>query len=167
VVATISDQGSANVSAINSLKRETRASHIKNNTKYNDEFYEIPLKNEHTLKLVHIYDVPHLMKCIRNNLMTKDLLYDVDGIKKHAKWSHLVELYNVDSLTPDCKMLPRLTDQHIIPEKVKKMKVKYATQVFSQRVASTMNFLACKCSINTCFLICHIHYFDFLQLEVS
>lgn len=60
--------------------------------------------------LVHIYDVPHLMKCIRNNLMTKDLMYDVDGIKKQAKWSHLVELYNVDSLTPDYKMLPRLTD---------------------------------------------------------
>lgn len=47
---------------------------------------------------------------------------DVDGIKKQAKWCHLVELYNVDSLTPDCKMLPRLTDQHIIPEKVENMK---------------------------------------------
>lgn len=87
------------------------------------------------------------MKCIRNNLITKDLIYSIDyrySIEKRAKWSHLQELYNVDNLIPDSKMLPRLTDQHIVPEKVKKMKVKYATQVFSQRVASTMFFLACK-----------------------
>ena len=73
------------MSAINSLRRETRALHIKNNTTYNNEFYEVPLENKQVLKLVHIYDVPHLMKCIRNNLMTKDLMYDVDGIKKQAK----------------------------------------------------------------------------------
>jgi len=155
------------VSAINSLRRETRVFHLKNNTTYNNEFYEVPLENKQVLKLVHIYDVPHLMKCIRNNLMTKDLMYDVDGIKKQAKWSHLVDLYNVDSLTPDCKMLPRLTDQHIIPEKVKKMKVKHATQVFSQRVASTMNFLACKYSIYSYFLILYYVIFIILMFYSS
>lgn len=131
------------MSAINHLKRDTRRLHIQNNIPHNDEFYEIEIANQ-IFKLVHIYDVPHLMKCIRNNLMTKDLIYSIDGIEKRAKWSHLQELYNVDNLIPDSKMLPRLTDQHIVPEKVKKMKVKYATQVFSQRVASTMFFLACK-----------------------
>ncbi|KAL4126818.1 hypothetical protein QTP88_011027 [Uroleucon formosanum] len=115
VVATLSNQGSANVSDINSLRQETRALHIKNNTTYKNEFYEVPLENKQVLKLVYIYDVS---QCIRNNLMTKDLMYDVDGIKKQAKWSHFVELYNVDSLTPDCKILPRLTDQHM--KKLKK-----------------------------------------------
>lgn len=113
--------------------------------KYNDEFYEIEVEDHEKLKLVHIYDVPHLIKCIRNNLMTKNLIFSVDGTEKCAKWSHIKELYKVDSEIPDCKMLPRLTDQHVIPEKVLKMKVKYATQIFSQRVSSTMNFLACKC----------------------
>eukprot|EP00102_Acyrthosiphon_pisum_P018869 XP_016656079.1 PREDICTED: uncharacterized protein LOC107882352 [Acyrthosiphon pisum] len=39
-------------------------------------------------------------------------------------------------------MLPRLSDNHVIPEKIFKMKVKCAAQVFSQRVSSTMNFLS-------------------------
>lgn len=90
--------------------------------------------------------------------MTKNLIFYVDDIKKEAKWSDLVELYNVDSQIPDCKMLPRLTDQHIIPEKVKKMKVKYATQVFSQRVASTMNLLACKYSIYITHIYSYLYF---------
>ncbi|XP_022164583.1 uncharacterized protein LOC111029747 [Myzus persicae] len=40
------------------------------------------------------------------------------------------------------KMLPRLTDNHVIPQKISKMKVKCAAQVFSQRVSSLMAFLA-------------------------
>jgi len=93
---------------------------------------------------VHIYDVPHLLKCIRNNLLTKDLEYKVDNITKYAKWSHLDDLYRMVSAIPDCKILPWLTDQYIVRDKIGKMKVKYATKVFSQRVSSTMNFLACK-----------------------
>ncbi|CAI6355418.1 unnamed protein product [Macrosiphum euphorbiae] len=142
VVATISDQGSANCGAIKILNQETRSYYIKNELPYNDEFYEIELENNERLKLVHIYDVPHLIKCIRNNLITKDLVFTINNDVKCAKLSHLVDLYNVDNAIPDCKMLPRLTDQHIIPEKIMKMKVKNATQVFSQRVSSTMNFLA-------------------------
>jgi len=144
VVATISDQGTANVGAINILNNETRLYHVKNNSEYYDEFYEVELHDKQRLKLVHIYDVPHLMKCIRNNLLTKNLSYTIDNKTKYAKWSHLEDLYNIDSAVPDCKMLPRLTDQHIVRDKIAKMKVKYATQVFSQRVSSTMNFLACK-----------------------
>jgi len=144
IVATISDQSSANVGAIKILNQETRSYCIKNDLLYDDQFYEIKLENNERLKLVHIYDVPHLIKCIRNNLITKNLVFTIDNDVKYAKWSHLVDLYNKDNAIPDCKMLPRLTDQHIIPDKILKMKVKNATQVFSQRVSSTMNFLACK-----------------------
>lgn len=143
-MATISDQGSANCGAIKILNQETRSYYIKNELPYNDEFYEIELENNERLKLVHIYDVPHLIKCIRNNLIAKDLVFTINNDVECAKMSHLVDLYNVDNAIPDCKILPRLTDQHIIPEKIMKMKVKNATQVFSQRVSSTMNFLACK-----------------------
>jgi len=104
-----------------------------------DEFSEVEVDNLHRLKLVHIFDVPHLIKCIRNNLITKDLIFCIDGVEKRAKWSHILELYN-----EDCQMLPRLSDNHVIPEKILKMKVKCAAQVFSQRVSSTMNFLSCK-----------------------
>lgn len=144
VLATVSDQGTANVAAINILKRDTRAYQLKNNMTCTDEFYEVEVDNVHRLKLVHIFDVPHLLKCIRNNLVTKDLIFCIDGVEKQAKWSHILELYNEDCKIPDCKMLPRLSDNHVIPEKISKMKVKCAAQVFSQRVSSTMNFLSCK-----------------------
>jgi len=145
IVATISDQGSANVGAIKILNQETRSYCIKNDLPYDDQFYEIELENNERLKLVHIYDVPQLIKCIRNNLITKNLVFTIDNDVKCAKWSHLVDLYNEDNAIPDCKMLPRLTDQHyIISDKILKMKVKNVTQVFSQGVSSTMNFLACK-----------------------
>ncbi|CAK1585593.1 unnamed protein product [Parnassius mnemosyne] len=40
--------------------------------------------------------------------------------------------------------MPKLSDKHIIPEKFSKMKVKCATQVFSQSVAVNMGYLASK-----------------------
>lgn len=84
------------------------------------------------------------MKGIRNNLLTKDLKFSMDGDEGCAKWSHIRELYDIDNAIPDCKMLPRLTDRHVVPEKILKMKVKCATQVFSQRVSSIMLFVASK-----------------------
>jgi len=50
------------------------------------------------------------MKCVRNNLITKELVFTIDDDVKCAKWSHLVELYRVDNFIPDCKMLSRFTD---------------------------------------------------------
>lgn len=144
-MATISDQVRTNEGAIKFLKTETRGAYIKRNEEYRDDIYEIELDDHKTMKIVHIFDVPHLMKCIPNNLLTKDLVFCMDGNEGRAKWSHIRELYEIDNAIPDCKMLPRLTDRHVVPEKILKMKVKCATQVFSQRVSSIMLFLACKC----------------------
>jgi len=69
----------------------------------------------------------------------------MDGNEERAEWSHIRELYEIDNAIPDCKMLPRLTDRHVVLEKILKMKVKCATQVFYQRVSSIMLFVACKC----------------------
>ncbi|KAF0749762.1 THAP-type domain-containing protein [Aphis craccivora] len=97
VVVTISDRGTANVE----------------------------LHDKQRLTLVHIYDVPHLLKCIRNNLLTEDLAYTVDNNTKYAKWSHLKDLYHMDSAVPDYNILLRLTDQHIVRDKIGKMKNAY------------------------------------------
>jgi len=127
------------------LKTETRAYYIQKNTEkeYRDEFYEVELENKDRIKIVHLFDVPHLLKCTRNNLITKNLIFEMDGSKRIAKWDHLQQLYTTDSCIPDTKMLPRLTDNHVIPQKIYKMKVRYASQVFSQRVSAIMHFLAC------------------------
>lgn len=141
------DQGKPNEGAIQLLNNETREYYIKNNLEYREEFYEVVQENGEQTKIVHLLDVSHLIKCTRNNLVTTNLSFEMDGIKRVAKWQHLEELYHTDSALPDSKMLPRLSDYHVIDSKIPKMKVRYATQVFSQRVSAVMNFLACKLPI--------------------
>ncbi|KAF0722183.1 Uncharacterized protein FWK35_00020495, partial [Aphis craccivora] len=145
VVATICDQGCANEGAINILKNETKLYYSKHQKDYQDDIYEIEIKSDdgvERIPIVYLFDVHHLLKCTRNNLMTKDLCFSSDGVERVAKWDHLRQLYDTDSLIADCKMLPRLTDNHVIPEKVSKMKVRFATQVFSQRKLIRFLFLA-------------------------
>lgn len=71
-------------------------------------------------------------------------MFSMDGVERTASWQHIVDLYQADSSIPDTKMLPRQSDKHVIPEKISRMKVKCATQVFSHRVSAVMNFLASK-----------------------
>ncbi|XP_025195698.1 uncharacterized protein LOC112594902 [Melanaphis sacchari] len=115
VVATICDQRCANEGAINILKNETKSYYVKHQKDYRDDIYEIEVKSDdgvERIPIVHLFDVPHLLKCTRNNLMTKDLCFSSDRVKLTAKWDHLRQLYNLDSLIADCKMLPRLRGRH-------------------------------------------------------
>lgn len=89
-------------------------------------------------------DPPHLIKGIRNNLMNKNLVCSINGLTKVAKWEHIVELYKQDPAYKGIRLVNKLTDRHINPDKFQKIKVKYATQVLSQKVAVTMGFLAGK-----------------------
>ncbi|XP_037292199.1 uncharacterized protein LOC115454781 [Manduca sexta] len=40
------------------------------------------------------------------------------------------------------RLLHKLNDEHVIPEKIKKMKVKNATRVFSKTMAATLSYSA-------------------------
>jgi len=62
-VATMCDQGKSNEGAIRLLNNETREYYIKNNREYREEFYEVEQENGERIKIVHLFDVPHLMKC--------------------------------------------------------------------------------------------------------
>ncbi|KAF0746756.1 Transposable element P transposase, partial [Aphis craccivora] len=81
------------------------------------------------MKIIHLYDPPHLLKGIKNNLLNKNAIRD-----------HIIDLYEIDINIQDIKMLPRLTLEHIDRNKIKKMKVKNATQVLSERVSSIMSY---------------------------
>lgn len=99
----------------------------------------------HGTTIIHCFDPPHLIKGIRNNLITKMLkhritkrwsLSGIDPSKKGkrqsartAKWEHVDRLYHL-SLQGSTKLLPKLSAEHIKPNK-SKMKVSVATQVFS------------------------------------
>lgn len=85
-------------------------------------------------EVLYMFGTPHLIKRTRDNL----LKYDVEfGNNKIASWSHIVEFYNKDS-KQWIKLAPKLSKDHIEPISFQKMKVKYAVQILSNRVAARM-----------------------------
>ena len=78
VLATISDQGPTNRDAINLLK----------NSSVDDVCYAVLGQ-----RLVHIFDTPHILKNVRNNLITSDLEFDGNKV---AEWSNLIEFFKLD-----------------------------------------------------------------------
>ncbi|CAK1588633.1 unnamed protein product, partial [Parnassius mnemosyne] len=141
VLATICDQGTNNRQAIKILKEETRRSYLCQNET------EMPRDNIFIInsqEIVSIFDPPHLLKGIRNNLLTKNLNYKMDGKPGTAKWHHLELLYKENPGYKGIRLMPTLTETHIIPTKIPKMKVKYASQIFSRTISSNMGYLADK-----------------------
>ncbi|XP_051155399.1 uncharacterized protein LOC127277973 [Leptopilina boulardi] len=100
------------------------------------------------MEIIPLFDPPHLIKCVRNNLIDKDLEFDVHPSKKSterkfASWQDIVNVYEIDIYgLQNQRFLPKLTDRHIYPNKIKKMRVKNAIQVFSLSVASRLEGLA-------------------------
>ncbi|CAK1593758.1 unnamed protein product, partial [Parnassius mnemosyne] len=129
VVATICDQGTSNVAAITMLIKETQEVYVRNGKIYREGFFKVG--ND---KIFPLYDPPHLIKGIRNNLITKDLKYTMKGKECTAKWSHIVQLYNRCPGYRGVKLVPKLTAHHVLPHLIPKMRVKHCTQVFSQSV---------------------------------
>ncbi|XP_039310495.1 uncharacterized protein LOC120358881 [Solenopsis invicta] len=134
LVATVCDQGSANMSAL----RKFRKQHSIRTGIPENMCTEIDIAN---CSLITIYDPPHLLKGIRNNLLTKDLEinYATDRPEKdrqYATWLHIDKAYEID--VHECtinRAMPKLTDQHIKVDKIRKMKVKNAAQIFSRSVS--------------------------------
>lgn len=94
-------------------------------------------------KIIPLYDPPHLLKCIRNNLLRKNLQFKLqDGKTRIAKWSHVEDAYEIDCSNGHLRAMRKLTDYHIIPNKIKKMKVSYCTQVFSHTVSTVMALMS-------------------------
>lgn len=53
-------------------------------------------------------------------------------------------LLDIDEGDDEVRIVNKLTENHVLKEKIPKMKVKFAAQVFSQRVSAVMRFLASK-----------------------
>lgn len=139
VVATVCDQSTVNVGAIESLIKDTKENYIKKGQQWRDNIFMVD-----KMKIIPIYDVPHLIKGIRNNLITKDLKYvdfNDENKEKILKWEYFQQLYEADKSQGELKYLLKLTEEHVNPEKINKMKVKTATQLFSHSVAVTANHL--------------------------
>lgn len=137
VVATVCDQGATNLAAINDLINETKAANLRKNIEFRGGYFEI--QNQ---KIFALFDPPHLMKGIRNNLLTKTLVYKINGKNAVAKWPYLIELYKRGPRYRGVRLLHKLTIQHVFPNRIPKMKVKNCTQVFSQKVGTALGYMA-------------------------
>ena len=80
-----------------------------------------------------VFDPPHLIKSVRNNLMKYSLRFD----QNVAKWKDIEVVFEKDSSLP-IRSTPKLTEKHIHPNNFQKMKVKLATQVMSHTVAAAI-----------------------------
>lgn len=72
-------------------------------------------------------------------MLSKNLKYKLNDQVKIAKWEHIKLLFHENPAYKGVRLMKNLTEAHIFPEKMKQ-KVKYATQVFSQTVASSMGY---------------------------
>lgn len=103
--------------------------------------------------IVPLYDSPHLIKGFRNNMLTKDVevKWSNDGPAQIASWDVIKTAWLIDKkLNTIRPTLTKLTKEHIIENKIKKMRVKHATQVLSGSVAScieTLTRLKCKYTV--------------------
>nr|XP_034192171.1 uncharacterized protein LOC117609669 [Osmia lignaria] len=96
-------------------------------------------------EIVPLFDPPHLLKCMRNNLLIKDLQFNLaDNLPRVAKWSHVEDLYFIDNSNASSqdRVLKKLTAKHVVVDKIRKMKVKYCAQVFSQSVGFVMTLMS-------------------------
>lgn len=139
VVSTVCDQAPTNVAAINRLQKNTLEIYKNKNQEYAGFGFEIVGHD-----IVPLYDVPHLLKGLRNNLVSKDLNFEYEGEKHTASWKHIIQFYELDKnqSSEGDRLTPKLTDSHVYPAKLKKMKVANACQVFSQRVGAIMKRFA-------------------------
>jgi hypothetical protein len=117
IIATICDQGTANQAGINTLLNESRS--IYNSRKLPVK-RRIIVQNE---EIIPLFDTPHLLKGIRNNLLTKDLIWECNGEIVKGEWNHILQAYLTDQPCGDLRALPKINDLHVIPEKIPKMKV--------------------------------------------
>lgn len=130
-MATICDQGVTNVAAINALIEETRANCIRDGREFTDNYFIIDGN-----PITPLYDPPHLLKGIRNNFLTKDIIYINDEQQKCvAKWQDIITANRIDAPLGNLPLMRNLTDFHVMPSKIKKMKICFCAQIFSKQVA--------------------------------
>ncbi|CAK1583964.1 unnamed protein product [Parnassius mnemosyne] len=109
------------------------------------------ISKEHTYfeidgrKIYYIFDVPHLIKCVRNNLMNYD--YEFNG--KIASWDDIYKCYELDK-QKDFRRAPKLTESHISPNNFQKRKLRLATQVLSDSVKTAVVTYAKTGDLNPC-----------------
>lgn len=124
VIAVVSDQGS-NFRKASSLLGASK---------------EKPYFLMNGQKVWYLFDPPHLIKNTRNALLQNNIIIDTPTTRNDLiKWSHITELYGIDKAKERFRDAEKLSESHISPTDKEKMKVRFATQVFSSTVSRAIN----------------------------
>lgn len=86
------------------------------------------------MEIVPMFDMPHVIKCVRNGLAQNTIKYKLPGEQqwRYATWDHILAAYKVGQDLPETTSFPtHIRENHVIKDKIKKMRVKHAAQVFS------------------------------------
>ncbi|KAJ8910056.1 hypothetical protein NQ315_012749, partial [Exocentrus adspersus] len=132
IIGTVCDQYSSNINAIKQL--------VEDSERERNMYSDLQLFRIGGQEIVGIFDPPHLLKGIRNNLLKYNLKFVTNGTAKLCSWDDIVQLYELDVGDFNTRMCYKLTDSHIYEDKMKKMKVKHAAQVFSHRVSTAIRW---------------------------
>ena len=93
-----------------------------------------PMFTSDTGNDIHVmYDPPHLIKNVRNNLLKYDIIIGNDVVS----FDHISALFDLEEASV-LRFVPKLTRSHIELNAFKRMNVKLATQVLSHSVASAI-----------------------------
>jgi hypothetical protein len=131
----VCDQSTVNVGAIN----DTRTLCLREGQEWTHEYFRISGK-----KIVPLYDTPHIIKGLRNNLISKDMFYISDNVKKIIKWDYFQMVYAADKSYGELRLLDKLTEEHVNKDKINKMRVKTATQLLRHSVAVVTEHLTAR-----------------------
>lgn len=118
-----------------------------------------------------VFDTPHLLKSLRNNFMNTKLQFVVNG--KYVSWRDVTETYEIDQKSMTTRTMLKITPCHLTPTNFQKMRVKYASQIFSKTVAAAIKTatltgqLKTSTSLNTAEFIANVNdIFDSLNSRV-
>ena len=148
VMSTVCDQGPTNKAAVHQLCDETakiledeKIANV-NSASDSSENVELLQKSEVSFFLVNeqpvvlIFDVPHLLKCLRNAMLKCDVVFDTDKV---AKFEYIQTVFELDQ-RKEFKTLKNLEKEYFdFKQSWVKMKVRIAAAQLSSSVASEIN----------------------------
>ncbi|XP_071579063.1 uncharacterized protein [Temnothorax nylanderi] len=141
IIATVCDQGSTNIAAINQLllRTDMRRNFEKRKQGQTFEVGEV--------EVVPLFDPPHLLKGIRNNLLTKDLAITCEGNipKRIASWDVIKTAWLMDRainiIRPQLKKITKEHDQTL--------KIDFEEGIATAEVVNFFNDLFDSLSVNS------------------
>lgn len=85
-------------------------------------------------------DTPHVIKNIRNRLYNKQRLR-IKSSDNYICWNYFKVLFDLDMKhAGNARACPKISQRHIVLDNPSKMRVRLATQIFSNSVVQGLNF---------------------------